>query len=1336
MSEAMATSWGAGRGARARRGARSASLRGRAAAAAFAAWAGLIAASCSAPMRLDSAQLDVARRADAARAGLADPRSRAIGHLELAWLCLLHDHGCADLPTHADAVVAGAPDMDLAQLTRALGLQGTADVGERARAWLDLAWWSAHAARPSSRALGQLAVLAAARLAALDHAAAVAALRDAVVALDAVILGATPLERWRLRAALDGLVPAAMVPTLHAEDALRPQLLVQAGLVPFSRRAFSGLDLLPRAWQLPEALVPLAAGGGVAASGQRPVLTPRLGADAGAEAVAGPREDRFGLPPVEPGIWPLSALATLPAGRWGLLIDADRALRLRLHLGSGEAVEHDVGPGLQLVELGSTAVAAGTALRLELAMARVGDEKSVLLALTPLDGPAGTAAGAAAGTAAGAGRGAATPATTASRAPSEPAASAVSGRPVWADAAIALTARLLRGDGRDPSSGDASAGAPATPKARALAALAGWEASGEGGPDAALLDRLLDLRDDHVDARVRRARLAREEGQANLARSLLTPLRHRLDAGDRSVTGRADLRLELGWTAIADGLGDLGASAAVAAVQAQPSDCQVLRAALELVGTTLERTATRKLLAHAGRCQQYALELADAAAGVGDVALARSLLRQARRSAPLRARADDRLASLDAIADLVPAEAAVVGGEAPGSTPAAPQTRVQRQRAQAKALWQKAQVALAAGAAAAARGSLSELLVGAGVDADLRLQAWRLGAQAPWGSFLLDGKALALSDDAVGFDDEGAESVWLFDQEVVVLLPGGGALRRVHQIARVVDAAAAGKLGEVSVPVDAELELARTIQPDGTILAPAHTPDKETLSLRGVVPEAVVEFAQVQVLGPDDPALHTTRLPMFVLASSDGPIYRSDYVVLAPPGVEPQFEVGAEAPAVQTGTVGTWRSWRWTRERAPRWQPEPRANRPERTLPTVRVSVAADVAGLVEQVQEVLAAHLLRRDLRLQPWVDKAQAAGRDVEAWRQLVSSLMRSVEDGGSTGMPDPPERTVREGKGDRAALLWHLARRAGVRACLLRIAPWTREPPWQNADLADYGLAAVALELDADGKSEGSKTRTVVFDTGIDGGLVDVLRPGLRNRPMLKFGCGAAQPLGRTGDLGAETDHRDVQFEVTWKADGAVVVQARDTLRGVLGVVVRNMLVSGDEGVKGAVLRQLASASFPGMEATWEGQEGLDDDRKPLVLRWRIDQPATPERQDVLHLGLVPYRLGRDYAALPRRAWPLRFGHEIDMRVRVTVVTERGRIHAPDDAQVGAPGLSWSLLSQQSAGRLVLESNLRAKMGVVPAASYPSFAATLHAIDAGEMVRLVRSGNGPAFGGGRGR
>ena len=802
----------------------------------------LLGAGCSAPMRLDHPDLDVARRAAAARVAVADLPRRALGHLELAWLCLLHDHGCESLPAHAEAAVVGAPDMDLAQLTRAIGLQGTADVASRAQAWLDLAWWSAHAARPATRELGPIAVLAATRLASLDHRATVAALRSGGVAIDAVLQRASTLERWRLRAALQGLVAPASLPTLLAEDANRPALTVHVGSRPFSRRAFSGLQLLPDDWRLPEMPTTLVTGSPAATSSGDAALSPRLGADAGAAAVAARGDDRFGLPPVEPGIWPLVMTANLPAGRWGLVVDAERALRLRVLVGGAAPRELTLDPGLQLVDLGPANVAAEAGLRVEVAMARVGDEKGVLLALTALGDAAAVEA--------------APTATAAASAPAKaaPTAAAADGRPVWTDAAIALTASLLRGEVRSPSS--AAASTTAAPTGRALAALAGWESRDAGSLDAALLDRLLDLRDGHVDARVRRAKLAREEGQANLARSLLTPLRHRLDAGDRSLAGRADLRLELGWTAISDGLGDLGAAAAVAAVQAQPEDCQVLRAALELVGTTLERGATRKLLAHARRCPQHVLELADAAAAVGDVGLARSLLQQALLSAPLRARAADRLDALDAIRPLVPSSGAAVGAAAaPAAAPAsatstAAMTSVQRQRSHARELWRQAQTALATGDSAAARGPLTALFAGPGVDADLRLQAWRLGAQAPWSSFLVDGKAFALKEEAANFDDEGAESVWLLDQEIVVLLPGGGAVRRVHQLARVVDAAAAGKLGEVSVPVDAELEIARTIRDDdGTILAPAHTPDKDTLSLRGVVPGAVVEFAQVQVLG-------------------------------------------------------------------------------------------------------------------------------------------------------------------------------------------------------------------------------------------------------------------------------------------------------------------------------------------------------------------------------------------------------------------------------------------------------------------------------------------------------
>ena len=612
-------------------------------------------------------------------------------------------------------------------------------------------------------------------------------------------------------------------------------------------------------------------------------------------------------------------------------------------------------------------------------------------------------------------------------------------------------------------------------------------------------------------------------------------------------------------------------------------------------------------------------------------------------------------------------------------------------------------------------------MLGPGVDADLRLRALSLGAKPPWLAERHDGAALAAEHGEV--DGAGASMAWLLNQELVVLLPGGGAIRRVHQVARVLDPEAAGRLGEVSVAADAVLELARTHSENGEILAPAHTPDKEARSLRGVVPGATVEFAEVQVVSTDDHASGATRLPVFVLGSADGPTLDSELILYAPPGVQPQLEASPAAPRPEeTALDDGWRRLRYRAQGVARWQPEPRANRPERQLPTVRVTAGADVSAVVAQAEEVLAAHLQQRDPKLEAWVTKAKAAGDDAATWRALVALLLRSVADGDSKGLPGSPDRAARDGKGDRAALLWHLARRAGVTACLWRVAPWTREPPWQNADLDDYGLAAVSLQL----RGPGGPVE-VVYDPGVDGALPNVLRPGLRDRPALRLGCGGARQL-RTPVLGAATDRRDIDIEVRWAEDGGVVAEGREQLRGVLAVVVRNLLNSGDPEASTAVLQQMTSASFPGMSATWVDQRGLDSDDQVLDLRWRVEAPAEPTRRDQLTLGLSPYRLGREYAALPRRTFPLRVGHELDVGLRLTVVGGGGRIQGPEEVSIGVPGLSYALVGQASAGRFRLEAALRVRMGLVAPAAYPAFAAAAHGIDRAEVVHLQRPSAGP--------
>ena len=196
---------------------------------------------CAAPQAIDAVDLDVAHRQRAATAQLATPRTAADGHLDLAWLCLLHGVDCAALSGHADAAVLGAGQVALAQLTRALARQAAADVQARADAWLDLLLWQAGVPSEPGDVI-TLALDALARLARRDRAGvrlALAAHRLNVEALTALGQATSdPKQRLRRLRALATWLPG---PAVRVTGAASPTA-VQIDTQPFGRRLYADLE--------------------------------------------------------------------------------------------------------------------------------------------------------------------------------------------------------------------------------------------------------------------------------------------------------------------------------------------------------------------------------------------------------------------------------------------------------------------------------------------------------------------------------------------------------------------------------------------------------------------------------------------------------------------------------------------------------------------------------------------------------------------------------------------------------------------------------------------------------------------------------------------------------------------------------------------------------------------------------------------------------------------------------------------------------------------------------------------------------------------------------------
>ena len=833
-------------------------------------------------------------------------------------------------------------------------------------------------------------------------------------------------------------------------------------------------------------------------------------------------------------------------------------------------------------------------------------------------------------------------------------------------------------------------------------------------PPAGAVDALLAHWQGHADAQLARVVHTRESGQPQLAWHSLQELQPPLalvDAPEPSVGPplRSDIELEWAMTYQALGLPDLAAAAAETAVQAAPGDCRALARALVVGQDTLNRPLIRRLLDLPLRCPHDRLARAFAESMVGrlDDALQSLLVAQAE---PVHAREASGLARLTAQTLHQPLPPRPVWGE----------------DAQAD-FWQALQQAELAHDAAAVQTSLHSLLTAPNLPLEARQKAIQAGARPIWQPFLRDGEELAQLEVTDAFAN-GSATVWLLDQEIVQLLPEGGAIRRVHQVVRVREDAAADAVGEIRVGQGADLELARTILADGTLVLPAETDDKETISLRAVSAGTTVEFAQVAYEPPDDPATGATRLPLFHMQSSEAPVVLSEYIVLVPQGLDAQLDASVAAGPATVKPLGAFTAYVFGRTALPRVRNEPRAARPERVLPTVRAMARPSLAALLEPWNEALAAYVQSRDLTLRSWQATLAQVPESMARWQKLAARLALTVQTAHEGGPPGRPETALAEGKGDRAAVFYTLARQVGVDACLVRVLPLARLPApdplaaHAPLDPDDYGLELVRLRVPLPRTATATE---IWYDPGQDGGKLDHVRAGLRGRQGLLCGCATppADPRVTIPPLGEGQDGRQIEVTLDWAEDGHLAGIVHEQLRGAVASSVRAFL-RGNGANDHELVQQLADGAFSGAALQLLEIEGLSGEGD-IALAYEVTLAADRARADALDLDLWAEQLGQTYAQLPVRATPLLFSHTLDQQVTVRVRDATAAVHElPLDVALELANLRYSRRVRRDGATITVTRRLWSQPAVVPPAEYGAFAQSLRAIDAADRVRLRRS------------
>lgn len=818
-------------------------------------------------------------------------------------------------------------------------------------------------------------------------------------------------------------------------------------------------------------------------------------------------------------------------------------------------------------------------------------------------------------------------------------------------------------------------------------------------PSQDVLDLVLQVLPGHVEARLALVQRLLDDGNlSQAARWLAESPAPQLDAA-KPQPQRTDVLLATSAVRHAEGLVDLAARALDEAVARNPLRCGVQAVALQLGLDTLQREPLRRWLGlDAGRpvgnerCAQNRLLYANALRTLGQRDAAAQQLAAAAAHPQLAWGAAQLASELG-----LPFDAALLPDAA---------------------RWRAVEASWDGQSAETRQAALLQLLLDPVASLSLKERALAAGAQMPWGPLVRDGLELAAQPDdprLVG----GATQAWLLDQELVLLLPGGGAVRRVHQVLRVLTDAAAEAVGEVAVPEGAELELARTILSDGTVVQPAETADKSSVSLRMVEAGSAVEYAQTVFVPADDAVSAATRLPVFLFQATDAPVRLSEYAVIVPAGMQLQSEPTRWLPPAEIRPLANgMTAWIWRTGGLPPLPDEPRAVRADLARPAVRVTAQVNAQDYLDALDDTLLAWLPQRDAGLQTWLTATRAFPSTVKGLQLLSARLSRLTEYAHDGGPPGPPEAIAQSGKGDRATLFWWLARQRGLDACLVRVAPLARLPLRAPVDPNDYAMELVRVRLNG---------RDHWYDPGLEGGLIDHVRAGLRGRSGWLVGCAQSAPVAERSvevpPLGEGKDTRRVAASLHWRADGSIQVQVHEQLHGAMAGALRQFFWQANPSTYKGLLQDLAGSSFPDTTGTLDDVEGLTELGGPVQLRYTLTAPAQSARQRQLALGLLPAGLGQTYAGLPRRSSQLLFGWGGDESLELHIRSD-SPLRNPSTQTAATEGpLQWQIRLQPTPVGATVTKRLRSTPAVIAPDAYPPFANALRQLDAAERLRLER-------------
>lgn len=559
--------------------------------------------------------------------------------------------------------------------------------------------------------------------------------------------------------------------------------------------------------------------------------------------------------------------------------------------------------------------------------------------------------------------------------------------------------------------------------------------------------------------------------------------------------------------------------------------------------------------------------------------------------------------------------------------------------------------------------------------------------------------------------------VVVLDAAAVEAYPDGAQTERIHQVIHVLDQPGVERFGEVQIPGGAEAVTVRTIKKDGRVLEPEETGgDKHSVSMAGLEPGDFIEYEYLHAVASRGASIPGFSTDPFYFRVADTPLWRSSYVVLAPPGTGMEVDAHNMPPVAVEKEKDGREVVRALRTEVPALVAEPNAPAATEFLPFVQLGAGAGRQAL----QLAYADGLLDRSRpgREVKAFAREAAAGKSGEA---LVRALYAATDKailGHGASWSESASQVLSRGRGNRLTLLKALCELSGVKARYALVRAFNVDPaPYRFPHLEHYGY--VVLKVDHAGK-------TYWLDDSVRLTPFGVLPAAVRgSEALLLPEPGEAPAVARTPDADP-SPQRELDIQIALAPDGSATVKGVERYLGHDGAAAKASVERLDGPQRKQTIEQSLAHTFRGFSLAELTVEGELAPEEPLTLRWSGKVPGLARVGDagaVIDSPLFAARLSARFVQRATRETPMLIGSSERVLVRIAVTPAEGTRAEPAGEKTVTSELGSFQRSEKLQGTaLVREDRYELVPSRIAPAAYGELVRFAGAVDDAQAQPLV--------------